>query len=60
MSEYIKNNKKEREEKHESNRGKMDAKVKNTNKNKDKIKEKIIGSKIISILKKKINKKDKN
>ena len=59
LSEYIKNNKKEREEDHASIRGKMDKKVENTNKNKDKIKEKIIGTKVISILKKKTIKRIK-
>ena len=51
MNKYIKNNKKEREEKQASNRVKLDEKVKN--KNKDKIKEKILSSKCNSILKKK-------
>jgi len=51
LNKYIKNNKKEREEKQASNRVKLDEKVKN--KNKDKIKEKILSSKCNSILKKK-------
>ena len=57
LSEYIKNNKKEREGEHASSRGKMDTKVKNTNK--DKIKEKIIDTKVISILKKRTIKRIK-
>jgi len=51
LNEYIKNNKKEKEEKHVSLHTKMDGKVKN--KNKDKIKEKILSPKANSILKKK-------